>query len=107
MAAAQRGDMEMLQWLQLYGYTMDEAVCYSAALYGQLEVLRWAHAHGCPWSWHTRRGAELAVQAGRGDGAAVLAWVLANGGCPELLPCCSSTVAPGEMAWYLGPWIYE
>jgi hypothetical protein len=81
---------------------MSAVVCYAAASFGHLEMLQWARAQGCPWSWHTRCGTERAAEAGRGDGAAVLAGVLANGGCPELLPHSYADVVPGMGSVYAG-----
>jgi hypothetical protein len=95
LPAASRGDVEILKWLHARGHRMSAVVCYAAAYFDHLEVLQWARAQGCPWSWHTRCGAECAAEAGKGDGAAELAWVLANGSCPELLPCSNADVVPG------------
>jgi hypothetical protein len=33
--------------------TWNEEVCAAAASSGHLEVLQWAHAHGCPWDEET------------------------------------------------------
>jgi hypothetical protein len=44
-----------------------------AAVWGRLEVLKWARANGCPWSRNIR---ELALES---HNAAVIEWVNANG----------------------------
>ena len=46
--AAGRGDLEVLKWLRAEGCPWDEAACRFAAFGGHLEVLKWLQAEGCP-----------------------------------------------------------
>jgi len=48
-AAAQRGDLVMLQWLRSQGCPWDVETCNNAAKEGHFEVLQWARSQGCPW----------------------------------------------------------
>jgi len=48
-AFARGGDLEMLQWARANGCPWDEGTCAAAARGGHLEVLQWARANGCPW----------------------------------------------------------
>ena len=67
--AARFGQLEMLQWARASGCPWNAATCSEAALGGHLEVLQWARANGCPWDHHTRD-----VATGH-----VLEWAVANG----------------------------
>ena len=46
--AAARGDVEVLKWLRAEGCPWGETVCANAADGGHLEVLKWLWAEGCP-----------------------------------------------------------
>jgi hypothetical protein len=58
-AAAQNGQLEVLQWAREHGCAWSEDLedledpdmdcCALAAYGGHLEVLQWLRAHGCPW----------------------------------------------------------
>jgi hypothetical protein len=48
--AADKGHLEVLQWLRSEGCPWDERTCMFAATGGHLETLQWARAHGCPWN---------------------------------------------------------
>jgi hypothetical protein len=49
-AAAQGGHLEILQWLRRNSCCWDEGTCTAAAAAdGHLELLQWAVAEGCPW----------------------------------------------------------
>ena len=52
---------------------VDERTCTSAALEGNLEVLKWAREQGCPW--------DEATCAAKGGHFAVLKWAREQG-CP-------------------------
>jgi hypothetical protein len=45
-AAAQRGDIKLLEWLCNHGCPCNSATCSTTALIGRLEVLMWAHESG-------------------------------------------------------------
>lgn len=46
-AAAQGGQLEMLQWLRAQGCSWSHYTCEAAVKNGHLGVLQWAHANGC------------------------------------------------------------
>ena len=73
--AAGRGDLEMLKWLRAKGCPWDKWTCANAAKGGHLEMLKWLRAEGCPWD----EGA-CAWAALRGH-LEVLKWLQAEG-CP-------------------------
>ena len=73
--AAARGDVEMLKWLRAKGCPWDEGTCAAAAYGGHLEVLKWLRAGGCPWdNWTCAYAAE-------GGNLEVPKWLRAEG-CP-------------------------
>jgi hypothetical protein len=49
VAAARRGDTRMCEYLYTEGCAMSVEACYSAALEGDLDTLRFLREHGCPW----------------------------------------------------------
>ena len=51
--AADRGDLRLLQWARARGCPWDEGTCSNAAGAGHLEVLKWAREKGCPWHERT------------------------------------------------------
>ena len=53
MAAAERGDLEVLKWLGSEGCPWDEKTFSSAAQGGHLEVLKFLMSEGCPWDEST------------------------------------------------------
>jgi len=65
-----------------------------AAAGGQLNVLRWAREHDCPWDWLT------CFDAARGGHLAVLQWARAHG-CPWHKWACNvaSRDHPETLAW--------
>ncbi len=74
--AAEAGQIYVLQWLHANGCPWDEMTCAGAALGGNLEVLQWARANGCPWDEKTYKYAAMRVHT------EVLQWIRANG-CPN------------------------
>jgi len=44
------GQLEVLKWLRANGCPWDKQTCYIAAHGGHLEVLKRARANGCEWS---------------------------------------------------------
>ena len=55
--AAKNGDLESLKHAHEHGCPWDENTCWSAATNGHLECLEYAHEHGCPWDVWTCRDA--------------------------------------------------
>ena len=53
IAAAERGDLEMLRWLRSEGCPWNEETCTAAASEGHLDVLKYLHENGCPWNEET------------------------------------------------------
>ena len=46
--AAEEGQLEILKWLRANGCPWDEWTCSIAAYRGHLEVLHWLRENGCP-----------------------------------------------------------
>ena len=46
---ARVGNLEVLQWARANGCPWDKWTCFNAARGGHLEVLQWARNYGCPW----------------------------------------------------------
>ncbi len=72
LIAAKRGNLNMMKWLHAKGCPWGNA-CANAAEGGHLAVLQWARANGCKWDEYTGY-----MAASRGH-LEVLQWVLANG----------------------------
>ena len=79
--AAAKGQLEVLKWLRANGCPWDEKTCASAAQAGHLEVLQWARANDCPWDKWT------CAAAAEGGHLEVLQWLRANG-CPWDVSTC-------------------
>ena len=74
--AARYGQAELVKWLcGEGGFAMDEMVMWRAAQGGNLELVQWLRAEGCPWNYDT---CTWAVEEGHVE---VLRWVRENG-CP-------------------------
>merc|ERR1712224_965414 len=52
--AAEKGDLEMLQWAREEGCPWEEMACMMAARGGHLEVLQWLRSQRPPCPWHRR-----------------------------------------------------
>eukprot|EP00611_Tribonema_gayanum_P006610 TRINITY_DN1588_c0_g3_i1.p1 TRINITY_DN1588_c0_g3~~TRINITY_DN1588_c0_g3_i1.p1 ORF type:complete len:113 (+),score=11.93 TRINITY_DN1588_c0_g3_i1:53-391(+) len=50
MCAGRAGDLDILQWLRAQGCPWDGRICAEAVVNGHLELLQWARANGCPWN---------------------------------------------------------
>ena len=82
--AADYGHLELLKWLiEEQGFTMDEDVMRGAVVSGNLKVVQWLWAEGCPWD--TRACSDAADLK-------TLQWVRASGG-----PWDESTCATAAM----------
>ena len=51
--AARRGNLEVLKYAHENGCPWSRRTCACAALRGHLEVLKYAHENGCPWNFDT------------------------------------------------------
>lgn len=117
-AAAKNGHVHVLKWCQDNNVgLLDEYTCAHAALGGQLTVIKWLRAHGCPWSartcWYASLGGHLHVlQYARAQGCpwdsytctyaaesgnlAVLRWAKEHG-CPWNHKTCTEAVRKGHL----------
>ena len=72
--AAESGYLDLLQWLiKKQGFAMDVVVMERAAGSGNLELVKWLRAEGCPWDDWT---CNMAVNYGHVE---VLRWLRENG----------------------------
>ena len=55
--AARSGNLELVQWLRAEGCPWHPNTCYYAVDYGHVEVLRWVRQSGCPWNASVRNKA--------------------------------------------------
>ena len=88
--AAKGGQLEVIRWARAHGCPWDEWTSAQAAWGGQLEVLQWAHATGCPWDEFT---CSNAAESGHLE---VLHWARANG-CPWTWRKCSFAAQEGHL----------
>ncbi|CAM9416670.1 unnamed protein product [Phaeothamnion confervicola] len=86
---AKRGNLEMLQWCRANGCPWSEETCSKAASRGHLQVLQWCRDNGCPWD-----GMTCSWAAWRGH-LEVLQWARANG-CPWDARTCRSAAGGGH-----------
>ena len=73
--------------------------CSNAAMNGQLEVLRWVHANGCPWD------AATPAYAAENGHLEVLQWAVTNGCDWDREICCDFAMLRGRhhvCAWIRG-----
>ena len=52
-AAAQVGDVQLMEWLLKKSCPFDKSVCVTASKCGNVAALKWLHANGCPWDEET------------------------------------------------------
>jgi hypothetical protein len=71
--AASGGQLKMLQWLRANGCPWREETCEVAASNGHLEVLQWARANGAPCDYRT------CMEAAYRGHLEVMQWMRANG----------------------------
>ena len=72
---ARAGQLRVLQWMQAHGCPLNAQMCLAAAEAGQLPVLRWLRANNCEWD------AGICEAAAAGGHRVCLEWAWANG-CP-------------------------
>ena len=63
--AAGSGDLELVQWLRAEGCPWNWRTCSEAVDQGRVEMLRWVRENGCPWDAYTRD--EAAAELGYTD----------------------------------------
>jgi hypothetical protein len=101
--AARNGDLEMLQFVRAHGCPWNKDTCQEAARNGHLELLKWAHEIGCPWDEGT-----CCAAAGNGH-FEILLWARTNG-CPWNADVCFAAAENGRLEilqWLHGngcPW---
>lgn len=70
---AEKGNLEVMQWLRSRGCPWDESACSAAAGNGHLEMLQWLREHKCPWDSQTT------LAAAKGGHLGVIQWATAKG----------------------------
>jgi F-box domain len=69
--------IQVLTLARVHGAAWHERLSLDAAYYGNVELLKWLHASGCPWNFvHVAMGA---IACGRSDSADMLRWLLQTG----------------------------
>lgn len=89
-AAAAGGQLRVLEWLRARGCPWDIETCSGAASGGQLRTLRWLREEGCPWQEWT------CMEAARGGHLAVLRWARGEG-CPWNKGTCRGAALHGQL----------
>ena len=108
-AAAERGCLEILQWLQSQRCPMSESTCRAAARAGHLQALQWLRAQNppCPWS---EQSCEAAARCGY---LHILKWLRCQDPpCPWSEKVCQEAAERGHLTalqWLRGqdppcPW---
>ncbi|KAG5175135.1 hypothetical protein JKP88DRAFT_339299 [Tribonema minus] len=88
--AAGGGHLALLQWVRANGCPWDEQTCSEAAFGRHLKVLQWARANGCRWNGNA------CGSAAAGGHLAVLQWARANG-CPWDACTCTNAAGNGHV----------
>lgn len=83
LQAARVGNLDVLRWARANGCPWNVLTCAYAAAAGHLDILRWARKEGCPWNEAT------CAFAAAGGHLEVLKWCRANG-CPWGEETCAS-----------------
>jgi len=55
VSAVRAGSISLLQWVLDHGAELADDTCTKAAMGGQVEVLKWLRANGCPWQEYVCR----------------------------------------------------
>ncbi|KAJ1620537.1 hypothetical protein T492DRAFT_915073 [Pavlovales sp. CCMP2436] len=89
------GHLEVLQYAHAHGCPWGSNTCVAAAGGGHVEVLRYAHEHGCPWD---RNSNSAAAEGGHLE---ALRYAHVHG-CPWDSETCSAVAEGGhlEALWY-------
>ena len=90
--ALRYGNLEILQWTRAKGCPWNgRTSCAKAANYGHVEVLQWLRANGCPWNEES-----TCNEAASGGHLGVLQW-LRNSGCPWDESTCAGAAGNGQL----------
>jgi hypothetical protein len=89
--AVERGHIHILKWLHAHGCPWHIQSCQCATLNGHFEVLKWLRSIGCPW--FNEEAADHAAESGRME---ILQWVVANG-CPWSESTCAHAALGGHL----------
>jgi len=71
--AAARGNLEVVKWARAHGFEWSEGTCQMAACNGHLDVLQYARSNGCAW------GKGVCEAAARKGHLAVIKWAVQSG----------------------------
>ena len=103
LEAAERGHLSTLKRLHQQGLVQfTSEICEKAASGGHFELLKWAHANGCPWDNPGRPSTGVPLDGNTCVCAAsnghldILKWVVANG-CPWDKWTCSNAASHGQL----------
>lgn len=86
-SAAIGGDLEVLKYLRAKGCPWDSRCCVHAAMHGNLEALKWLRREGCPWDMYVCNAAAL------GGDLATLEWLRARGRPWDEMTCAAAAGA--------------
>ena len=88
--AAESGNLDMLKWLKANGCPMNERTCAGAALAGHLEALKLLREFLCPWDRLT------CINAAKNGHLDSLKWARMNG-CPWSVETCVVAAERGHL----------
>ena len=88
--AAENGNLDVLKCAHEHGCPWNAKTCVSAVAGGHLDVLKWAREHGCHWN------AKTCVSAAKGGHLDVLKYARENG-CPWDKWTCSGAALGGHV----------
>jgi hypothetical protein len=88
--AAETGDLGLLQWLRANGCPWDSDTIYRAARQGYADVVKWARARGHLWN------ERACVEAARHGRLGTLRW-LRHQGCPWGATVCKEAASKGHL----------
>jgi hypothetical protein len=88
---AERGDLELLQYVREKGAPFTAHTLASAAGRGQLAVMRWLRDVGCPWDATACRQAALVMAS------IPMLELLLDGGCPIDESACEAAASRGSL----------
>lgn len=90
--AIQHGRIEILESQIQAGKTINNgiSICEHAAIFGQIRIIKWARANGCPWDEDT---CTIAADSGH---LKTLQWLRANG-CPWDKWTCANAAENGHL----------
>jgi hypothetical protein len=86
--AAQRGQVDVIDWLYNHGYEVGSCLFVQAGACGQLEVFQWANAKSLKWNYMV-----VANRASETGNAKVLIWMRDHGAACETFEGCFALAA--------------